>query len=152
MVSKMTSILGSTSPSHLTMKRIARVAVTFLRHRTLRVQTHDVHDLVQQCPRIVATPSPSFYRSYSSQKFPSNKVCPSCGSPLDMREISCGSCRSLSPLPENVNYLFLFGFPSTPPFEFDLDLGKLRKEYLKMMSKVHPDSVIDKSWVSFLQS
>ena len=73
-----------------------------------------------------------------------------CGSPLDIREISCGSCRSLRPLPENVNYLSLFGFPSTPPFEFDLDLGKLRKEYLKMMSKVHPDSITDKSEVSFL--
>jgi hypothetical protein len=64
-----------------------------------------------------------------------------------MRAISCGNCSGLSPLPENINYLSLFGLPSTAPFEFDIDLRKLKNEYLKMMAKVHPDSVIDKSGV-----
>lgn len=132
------------------MKRIARVAVPLLRHGTSRVRTHNVHHLVLQCPRIVASPSSSFRRVYSSQQSTSGKSCPSCGSPLGMREISCGSCRSLTPLPENVNYLSLFGFPSTPPFEFDIDLGQLRKVYLQMMSRVHPDSVINNSEVIVL--
>jgi hypothetical protein len=134
------------------MTRIANVAVPLLRHGMSRVQIYNIHNLVRQCPRIVATPSPSFRRFYSSQHSTSSKSCSSCGSPLDIREITCGRCHSLSPLPENVNYLSLFGFRSTPPFEFDLDLGRLRREYLKMMSKVHPDSVINKSEVIVLTS
>ena len=85
-------------------------------------------------------------RFYSSSQ--TSKACPSCGSPLDLREISCGKCGSLSAVPENINYLSLFGFSQKEPFEFDLDVGKLRREYLRLMSKVHPDSVIDKSEVS----
>ena len=134
------------------MKRIVNVAVPLLRHGTSRVQTYNVHHLVRQCKGIVAIPSPSFRRFYSSQHSTSNKSCPSCGSSLDIREISCGRCHSLSPLPENVNYLSLFGFSSTHPLEFNLDLGRLRREYLKLMSKVHPDSVINKSEVIVLTS
>ena len=75
------------------------------------------------------------------------KDCQSCGSPLAVREIRCTNCHALSPLPDTINYLALFGFPSKEPLEFDLDLGRLKREYLDMMSKVHPDSVIGKSEV-----
>lgn len=131
----------------LTMKRIARVGTPLLRGRTRRIQISRAPHLPQRPPRVPITASPSFRRFYSSLQSAAAKACPSCGSPLDLREISCGNCRALSPLPENINYLSLFGFPSTAPFEFDLDLRKLKNEYLKMMSKVHPDSVIDKSEV-----
>jgi hypothetical protein len=82
------------------------------------------------------------------------KACPSCGTPLEMREIFCGSCGSLSPLPENINYLALFGLNSEQPFEFDIDVAKLKREYVKLMSKIHPDSVINKPdvisfWLTF---
>ena len=90
------------------------------------------------------------FRPYSTQPNPpssstSAKACPSCGSPLDLREISCNKCGALSPLPENINYLSLFGISAEQPFKFDIDVGKLKREYLKLMSKVHPDSVINES-------
>jgi hypothetical protein len=65
-----------------------------------------------------------------------------------MREISCAECGALSPLPENINYLSLFKISAEQPFQFDIDVGLLKREYLKLMSKVHPDSVINSSDVS----
>ena len=66
---------------------------------------------------------------------------------MPIRDIQCANCASLIPLPENVNYLTLFEFPDSPPFNFDIDLGRLRKQYLTMMQKVHPDSVGSESQV-----
>jgi hypothetical protein len=94
--------------------------------------------------------NPPSRHSLFTQQFYSNenqkpiKACPSCGTPLEMREISCGNCGSLSPLPENINYLALFGLNSEQPFEFDINASKLKREYVKLMSKIHPDSVINK--------
>jgi hypothetical protein len=87
---------------------------------------------------------------YSTQRRPISKACPSCVSPVGLGAILCKICGSLCPLPEGVNYLSLFGFQSNPPFDFNLDLARLRMEYLKMMAKVHPDSVISKPEVYLL--
>ena len=129
------------------MKRIGRLAAPLLQPGRSRIRSPNTHQSFRYPALAIFTGVPAFLRPYSSQQSPPAKACPSCGSPLNMRDISCGKCRTLSPLPEDVNYLSLFGLPSTKPFEFNIDLGKLRREYLKLMSKVHPDSVIDKSEV-----
>jgi hypothetical protein len=126
-----------------TMQRICRVAMPVLCHAASGPRIHrfaplQLHQLHFRGHR------PPFKRFYFSQPSAS-KQCPACGAPLDITEISCKTCSTLSPLPEDINYLPLFGFSAKQPFDFDLDLGKLKREYLKMMSKVHPDSVIDKS-------
>jgi hypothetical protein len=128
------------------LKRISRVSAPLLRGEITRILNNRAYIVVRNPPHSLSRLSPSFRRFYSSQKSTS-KACPSCGSLLGVRDISCNDCGALSPLPENVNYLSLFGLPSTPPFEFDLDVRKLKKDYLKMMSNVHPDSVIGKSEV-----
>jgi hypothetical protein len=136
-----------TSHRNLRMQRISRVATPLLQHKPRWIQISRGPHLVSPTLHAPYYVIPSSHRFYSFQNSFPAKSCPSCGSPLNMREISCGNCRDLTPLPENINYLSLFGFPSKPPFEFDLDLRKLKNEYLRMMSKVHPDSVIDKSEV-----
>lgn len=129
------------------MKRLARIASPILQPRRGYVgpaRASAFLGLGQTFPPLLPPPRLRLYSQHST----SSKICPSCGSGLDLAEISCTKCSSLCPLPEDINYLSLFGFHSQPPFEFDLDASKLRREYLRMMSKVHPDSVIDKSEVS----
>ena len=137
-------IRNVSSFSILLMRRLVLRRAYFLRQTTPFTQPFR-----PVCPISRSLPStythfPPFRRCCSQRSSERTKACPSCGSPLDMIEISCKTCNALSPLPENVNYLSLFGFPST---QYDIDLRKLRTEYLKLMSKVHPDSVIDKSEV-----
>ena len=134
--------------SKLLMKRVGRLAAPLLRSGNPWIRSSVItHQSLCYTSPTVFTGARAFSRPYSSEQFPLAKACPSCGATLNIREISCGKCRTLSPLPEDVNYLSLFGLPSTKPFEFNIDLGKLRREYLKLMSKVHPDSVIGKSEV-----
>jgi hypothetical protein len=128
--------------------RTSRTALFFLRQGTPRLQISRGHIPLRLSSRTVPRGAPPFFLHYSIQHSSVSKRCPACGSILDLRTISCGSCGTLSPLPENFNYLSLFGLPSGQPFTFNIDVGKLKGEYLKMMSKVHPDSVIDKSEVS----
>ena len=108
-------------------------------------------------PKRISFPLPVAVRRrhYSAQQSPKSasattKACPSCGKILPLPTISCTNCNSLTPLPENINYLDLFNLPSTLPFDFDLNLATLRKEYLTIMSKVHPDSMSGKPDVFYL--
>ena len=126
------------------MRRIIRLAIPLLRQPNVAVPGWRTYTVLQRPLQLVSR-SPNGFRRWYSAEIATSKACPSCGSALEMREISCGKCGSLSPLPENVNYLSLFNFPSQEPFEFDIDRGKLRKEFLKMMTQVHPDSVINKA-------
>jgi len=126
------------------MKRLGLVS-TLLRQTTTSPPTYRPKSLPRRSLSTVYSPATPTRRFYSQTATKSvAKACPSCGSPLDLKEISCKSCKALSPLPENVNYLSLFGFPTT---SYDIDLRKLKSEYLNLMSKVHPDSVSQKSEV-----
>ena len=127
------------------MKRISRITFPLLQTSSSRIHLFRPLQPPSLRQHVLPILSPSFRRYSSAQQTFVAKACSECDSPLNIREISCKNCRSLTPLPENVHYLSLFGFSSLPPFEFDIDLRKLKSEYLKMMSKVHPDSVIDKS-------
>jgi hypothetical protein len=133
-----------TMSSATMMRRINRIIIPILRQRPGTIVSRRAYTALTPPTR----PSPRlptvFRRGYSTPGATS-KACPSCGSPLEMRDIICGNCNSLAPLPEDINYLSLFNLPSTEPFQFDIDLGKLRREFLKIMTKVHPDSVINKS-------
>jgi hypothetical protein len=140
-------------PAIQTMKRAIRTFSPLLPRSTTQI-TRLHHQRTMKSPpcRLPAfsTTFPGSFGPYSTQHNPqssstSAKACPSCGSPLALREISCVKCGALSPLPENINYLSLFGISAEQPFKFDIDVGKLKKEYLKLMSKVHPDSVINES-------
>ena len=128
------------------MKRLARVLPPLLARPTPCSPFPSPCHLV--VPREIR-PAPCFvpFRHIATRTERSLKKCPGCGSLLETRTISCDKCGSLIPLPENVNYLSLFGFRDTPPFNFDLDVTALKKEYLKLMSKVHPDSVSGQSKV-----
>lgn len=138
------------------MRRATRTVLPLLRPSTsLLLPSRPLHTLRKPLPPRRPVSSP--FRRYStpdtspSSSTPtSTKACPACGSPLDLREISCAECGALSPLPENINYLTLFNISAEKPFKFDIDVGQLRREYLKLMSKVHPDSVISGSDVSLL--
>lgn len=137
------------------MKRALRTLRPFLPGSTAHTTRLHHPKILHSFPRRLPFPAsfPSSARPYSTQNNPpssstSAKACPSCGAPLNLREISCTKCGALSPLPENINYLSLFAISSEQPFKFDIDVGKLKREYLKLMSKVHPDSVINESDVS----
>jgi hypothetical protein len=92
-----------------------------------------------------ARSSAVFRRQYSTpnneKPTPTTKACPNCGTAVPFQSVSCTNCNSLTPLPGDINYLTLFSIPSTLPFNFDINLATLRKEYLRIMSKVHPDSM-----------
>ena len=138
------------------MKRYARMALPLLRPQARPIWDQKSYHTIRQPGTAVLRPRLPTRRYYSGeQKQAPAKACPSCGSPLEMKEITCGKCGSLSPLPEDVNYLALFGLKSEQPFEFDIDLGQLRREYIKLMSKIHPDSVINKpdvTTISFISN
>ena len=82
-----------------------------------------------------------FYSPETEKSKPTTKACPTCGTAIPLQSISCSNCNSLTPLPNDINYLTLFNISSTLPFNFDIDLAALRREYLRIMSKVHPDSM-----------
>ena len=136
------------------MKRALRALPSFLPWSTAHT-TRLYHPRTLHSSRRLPFPA-AFARSlrpYSTKPNPlssstSAKACPSCGAPLHLTEISCAKCGALSPLPENINYLSLFGISAEQPFKFDIDVGKLKREYVKLMTKVHPDSVINESDVS----
>jgi len=138
------------------MRRVTRIVRPLLRPNATRVlASNTLHTLWRPLPPPSRVVPWSFRQHYSSDTSaaPSSstetasaaKACPGCGSPLDLQEISCGKCGALAPLPENINYLTLFNIPADQPFRFDIDVGALKREYLKLMSKVHPDSVINSS-------
>jgi hypothetical protein len=144
------------------MRRAARIARPLLRPgasrclspktlHTLRKPIPAPHNIAPWSLRRYSTQQPSS-SSAAGAATASAKACPTCGSPLDIREISCAECGALSPLPENINYLSLFKISAEQPFQFDIDVGLLKREYLKLMSKVHPDSVINSSDVSLPSS
>src|SRR5271155_4866424 len=124
------------------MKRLVVITTSALRQTTSSRPIYPHKCLPRRSVSTVYNPATPSRRFYSQTPEKTAKACPSCGSPLDIKEISCKNCKALSPLPENVNYLSLFGFPTTA---YDIDLRKLKSEYLKLMSKVHPDSVSQKS-------
>ena len=134
------------------MKRALRTLAPFLPRSTAHTTRLHHPRIPYSHPRQLPFPA-AFARSarrYSTQPNPpsssvSAKACPSCGAPLDLTDISCAKCGALSPLPENINYLSLFGISAEQPFKFDIDVGKLKSEYVKLMTKVHPDSVINES-------
>ena len=128
------------------MKRFCvRVGLPLLRSQPTQAWPQRFYHVLRRPSNPPLLHLPCTRRFYSNEQNPKRaKACPSCGSPLEMREISCGNCGFLSPLPENINYLALFGLNSEQPFEFDIDLTKLKREYVKLMSKIHPDSVINK--------
>jgi len=129
-----------------TMERLARVLPPLLLRLTLHSPFLSPFRLIVPLEIRPAHCSIPF-RCLSTQTKWSIKKCPECGSLLQTYAISCDKCGALNSLPENINYLSLFGFRDTQPFNFDLDVGALKKEYLKLMSKVHPDSVSGQSKV-----
>ena len=138
------------------MRRVTRIVRPLLRPNATRVLARNtLHTFWRPLPPPCRVVPWSFRRYYSSntpaasssstETASAAKACPGCGSPLDLREISCSECGALAPLPEDINYLTLFNIPADQPFRFDIDVGALKREYLKLMSKVHPDSVINSS-------
>ena len=123
-----------------TMKRLARVLPSLLVRPASHSPPVNPFRLVVAL-KIRPAPCSVPFRCIATRTERSLKKCPECGSLLETYAISCDKCGALNPLPENINYLSLFGFRDTQPFNFDLDVGALKKEYLKLMSKVHPDSV-----------
>ena len=135
----------TTTFRHSTMKRVVLRTASLIRQTAPAPRIQSPNIPVQRPLSRAYNRHSSFRRFHSQQAAETAKACPSCGAPLNLTEISCKTCNALSPLPENVNYLSLFGFPAT---SYDIDLRKLKSEYLKLMSKVHPDSVIHKSEVA----
>lgn len=68
------------------------------------------------------------------------KRCRFCGAPNALSAHICQSCASPAPIPESVSYYSYFpGLVAPPKGPFDLDVRAMRREFLKMQQKVHPD-------------
>ncbi|GAA5907754.1 J-type chaperone JAC1 [Sporobolomyces salmoneus] len=70
---------------------------------------------------------------------PSSATCPSCHVPLSPSQLSplCPSCSTLvPPPPSTTTHYSLFSLP-TPSYA--IDLKALKREFLKLQQKVHPD-------------
>jgi len=123
-------------------RTVARVAPSLLRRELCHFRPRAYIPL-QSYTVSAYGPTPRPLRRLYSTKTDtaSSKTCLTCGSSQNLLQIACGKCGSLLPLPEDINYLTLFGLPDKPPFSLDISLARLKEQYLKLMSQVHPDVV-----------
>lgn len=71
----------------------------------------------------------------------SSTTCPSCSTPLSPSSLSplCPSCSSLvPPPPSQTSHYSLFSLPTNPP-PYSIDLKTLKRDFLNLQQKVHPD-------------
>lgn len=79
---------------------------------------------------------------YSTQQASASaiKKCQFCGSTSPVSAATCQSCHSPCPIPDSVSYYDHFPDIDAPPVgAFEIDTRHLRKEFLKLQQRVHPD-------------
>ena len=134
-----------------TLRTVARVAPSLLRRELSHFHPRTYRPLSLYTLSTYRPTAPFLQRLYSTKpETASSKTCLVCGSSQNLLQIACGKCGSLLPLPEDINYLSLFGLPDKLPFSLEINPAALRERYLKLMSQVHPDVVGDKAEVPFL--
>lgn len=68
------------------------------------------------------------------------KRCPFCGSTAPLSAHLCASCLAPSPIPDSVSlYAHFPEFQAPPDGPFELDVRKLRRAFLGIQQKIHPD-------------
>ncbi|VDB84485.1 unnamed protein product [Peniophora sp. CBMAI 1063] len=77
-------------------------------------------------------------RSYATRPIVLPTTCPSCGTPLPTRLPACPKCRYIQRIPDDYDYYDLLRTEkSANPFQ--LDRGKLRRNFLELQRYIHPD-------------